>query len=65
MMRADQGSTDHKEREEESGMIRTTIALRHKHLEFLLCSLKKELRVALQCPEKMRVRDLKRPVFME
>ena len=46
-------------------MIRTTIALRHKHLEFLLCSLKKELRVALQCPEKMRVRDLKAPACAE
>ena len=40
-------------------MIRNIMVIRHKHLEFLLCSLKKELRVALQCPEKMRVRDLK------
>jgi hypothetical protein len=42
-------------------MIRTTIALRHKHLEFLLCSFKHELRFALQCPEKMRVRDQMHP----
>ncbi len=42
-------------------MIRTTTVIRHKHLEFLLCSFQHELRFALQCPEKMRVRDQKRP----
>ena len=47
-------------------MIRnTTMTIRHKHLEFLLCSSKKELRFALQCPEKMRVRDLKAPACAE
>ncbi len=43
-------------------MIRNTVAIRHEHLEFLLCSLSHELRSALHCPEKMRVRDLKHPV---
>ena len=42
-------------------MIRNTTANRHEHLEFLLCSFKLKLRAAFPCPEKMRVRDLKRP----
>ena len=46
-------------------MIRTTIVIRHTHPEFLLCSFKHELRNALQCPEKMRVRDLKLPACPE
>ncbi len=46
-------------------MIRNTIAIPQKHLEFLLCSFKQELRFALQCPEKMRVRDLKHSACQE
>ncbi len=42
-------------------MIRNTTAIRHGHPAFLLCSLGHELCNALQCSEKMRVRDLKRP----
>ena len=42
-------------------MIRNTIVIRHEHLEFLLCSLKQRLCVALQCPEKMRVKSQRYP----
>ena len=41
-------------------MIRYTITMRHEHFEFLLCSLKQELRSALRCPEMTHERDLKR-----
>ena len=46
-------------RKEEFVMNRYTVTMRHKHLEFLLCSFKQELRFALRCPEKMHGRDLK------
>ena len=46
-------------RREEFRMDRYTVTMRHKHLEFLLCSFKQELRFALRCPEKMHGRDLK------
>ena len=42
-------------------MIRNTVAIRHEHHVFLLCSLQQALCFALQCPEKMRVRDLLHP----
>lgn len=42
-------------------MIRNTTAIRFGHPAFLLCSLRQELCNALQCPEKIRVRDLKHP----
>ena len=60
MMQLNQGLLP-KARKEESGMIRNTIVIRHEHLEFLLCSLKQRLCVALQCPEKMRVRSQRYP----
>ncbi len=43
-------------------MDRYTVTMRHEDLEFLLCSLKRELRSALRCPEMTHERDLKLPV---
>ena len=40
-------------------MIRNTAAMRHEHFEFLLCSLKPELRTALRCPEMTHEQDPK------
>ena len=61
-MRYDEtGSGITKQGEEETGMIRNTVAIRHEHHVFLLCSLQQALCFALQCPEKMRVRDLLHP----
>jgi hypothetical protein len=41
-------------------MNRYTDIMRHKHLEFLLCSFKEELCFALLCPEKTHEKDLER-----
>ena len=41
-------------------MDRYTVTMRHKHLEFLLCSFKEELCFALLCPDQTREKDLKR-----
>ena len=41
-------------------MNRYTDIMRHKHLEFLQCSFKEELCLALLCPDKTHEIDLKR-----
>ena len=43
-------------------MVRMVTGKHYEHHEFLLCSLKNELRSALLCPDKMRKRDLKHPM---
>ena len=40
-------------------MIRSMVTMRHEHFEFLLCSLKPELRSALRCPQMTHEQDPK------